>query len=115
MELQHKELAYQFVRYKLAVSGWSTFNVLIKYPEVDPRKWKIIIGVGLENVDCTYKVNVPDETGEMKDYFVLCDNGNFIEETVIEADIVELVKFLTEKFPKHIPVNPLKDRRKSNK
>ena len=115
MELQQREFNYPYVRYKLAVAGWTTFNVLIKYPEVDPRKWKIIIGVGLENIDCTYKINTPNEEGELTDFFILSDNGNFLEETVMKADVFELVKFLQAKFPKHIPVYPLKDRKKRDK
>jgi len=112
MELQDKEMHYGFVRYKLAEIGWTTFKVFIDYPEEDPRKWKIIIGVGLENIDCTYKVNMPNQDGDLKDYFVLCDNGNFLKETVIEADIEELIQFLHRKFREHVPVYPLKKKRK---
>lgn len=112
MELQHYELNPGHVRYQLASAGWSTFKIIVDYLLEDQRKWKIIIGVGVENIDCTYKMNVPDENGELKDVFILCDNGNYIEETVIPANLKELIFFLNKHFPKHIPTYPLKKKRK---
>jgi len=112
MELKTKELNCGYIRYSLANAGWSTFKILVNYQTTDPREWKLIIGVGLENIDCTYKMNVPDENGVIEDHFIICDNGGFIKETVIKANLKDLVVFLQEHFPKHIPVYPLKDKRK---
>jgi len=111
MELQYYELNCGHVRYQLASAGWSTFKIIVDYPIEDARKWKIIMGVGLENIDCTYKMNVPNEGGELNDVFVICDNGNYIEETVIPANLKELIFFLNRHFPNHVSTYPLKRRR----
>lgn len=112
MDYDNKGLTSGFVRYKLSEGGWSSFFILIDYQEHDNRKWKIIIGKGIENVDCTYVMNVPNEKGELKDYFIVCDNSQYIKEQMIPADTVELVKFLNDKYPLHIPYVPKKNTRR---
>ena len=115
MKLQYYEMNCGYVRYQLAQAGWSTFKIIVEYHIEDARKWKVIIGTGLENIDCTYKMNVPDEYGELKDVFILCDNGNYIKETIIPANLKELVFFLNKNFAKHIPTYPLKRKKRSDK
>ena len=112
MELQTKELTHGFVRYKLAENGWTTFKIMVNYPFEDQRRWKLILGVGLENIDLVYKINVPNEKGELIDQFVLSDGNNFLsKEYVINADMTELMFFLQKHFRNHVPVYPFKKKK----
>lgn len=110
-EVRYKELNPPVVRYRLANAGWSTFKIIVNYQEEDARKWKIIIGVGLENVDCVYKINHPNmKTGALEEVFILTDNQNYLPEMIIPASIEELIMVLQEKFPNHVSMNPLRKR-----
>ena len=115
MEIMRKGLDASYVRYKLAEAGWTTFQILVRYLEHEKREWKLIIGKDVENVDCTYVINDPDEEGVLRDYFMICDGMNYIEEQKLDTDIQGLIKFLNEKYPNHEPIYPLKRKRRNDK
>jgi hypothetical protein len=110
IDVKNREMNPSVVRFRLANAGWSTFKIIVNYQEQDSRCWKIIIGTGVENIDCVYKINHPNNKGELEEVFILTDNQQYLSEIIIPANTEELIKVLQEKFPTHVFANPLKQR-----